>query len=202
MCREQRDNKKPYICVDCYENLEIIDGEINIDSAYLHKSYYSLTYNRFIRDKISDYKFNGKNYLYKPFGEMMVNTAKKIEIHKQIDLIFYIPSHRRREAIRGYNQAELLAKYISISLDKPLSRKNLIKIKQTREQSGLDKLDRKLNLRGSYRIKDPKEIKGKKILLMDDIITTGATLEECSRVLLRNGAKEVIGLTLTSSKIQ
>ena len=200
MCRENNSSGKSFICKDCYGNLDILDKEIEINSSYINKAYYSLSYNRFIRDKIKEYKFNGKNYLYKPFAEIMLATIRKKEIEKNIDVIAYIPSHRRKEALRGYNQAELLANYISKSLDKPLMRDNLIKTKWTKEQSHLVKIDRIINLQDSFKLKDAEEVKGKKILIIDDIITTGVTMEECSRILRENGSKEVIGLALTSSK--
>lgn len=201
LCKEKIEDNKSYICIDCYENLEIINGRSKIGFEYISDSYYSLSYNRFLREKMSDYKFNGKNYLYKPFGDIMVNTAKMMGIHEEIDIIMFVPSHRRKEAVRGYNQAELLANYISNSLKKPLSRKKLIKTKYTKDQSVLNRLDRMLNLKKSFEIRDKEEIKSKKILLIDDIITTGVTLEEASKILLNSGARKIVGLTLTSSKI-
>lgn len=200
LCKNKTENLS-YICRDCYENLEIINGESKVEFKYMSRSYYSLAYNRFIRDQLSDYKFNGKSYLYKPFGEIMVNTAREMGIQDEIDLIMFVPSHRRKEAIRGYNQAELLGDYISKALKKPLSKKNLVKVKSTKEQSALNKLDRRLNLKESFQIRDKEEIKGKNILLIDDIITTGVTLEELSKILLNSGARKIVGLTLTSSKI-
>lgn len=199
-CREKNGSINGYICKDCYENLEVLDKEINIDSPYIKKAYYSLSYNRFIREKVKDYKYNGKNYLCKPFGEIMLRTIRNKEIDKDIDLIIYVPTHKRKEALRGYNQAEILADYISKVLDKPLLKDNLVKIRWTKEQSHSNKIDRIINLKDSFRIKRPNEIEGKKILLIDDIVTTGVTMEECSRVIINSGAKKVIGLALTSSK--
>ena len=200
MCKDKKPDATKYICHDCYINLEIVDKENYVDLEYIHKSYFSLLYNRYLREQMTNYKFNGKSYLYKAFGEIMVDTINKKEINN-IDLIMYIPSHRRKEAKRGYNQAELLAYYISKDLNIDLSRGNLIKNKYTKEQSGLNRLDRTTNLKDSFYIKDKEEIKGRKILLIDDIITTGKTLEETSKVLVKNGAKEIIALTLTSSKL-
>ena len=200
ICRENNANLKNYICKDCYENLDILDKEIELDSSYIKKAYYSLSYNRFIREKMKDYKFNGKNFLYKPFGEIILDTIRKKGLDKRIDIITYIPTHRRKEALRGYNQAELLANYISENIDKPLLGDNLIKIKWTKDQSHLTKIDRIINLQDSFKLKEAGEVKNKRILLIDDIITTGATMEECSKVLSENGAKEVIGIALTSSK--
>lgn len=200
MCRENNSNVRNYICKDCFDNLDLVDKKVEFDSPNLKKIYYSLSYNRFIRDKMADYKFNGKNYLYKPFGGIMVDTIKKNDIYKYIDIIAYVPTHKRKEALRGYNQAELLASYISQSLNKPLLQNNLIKTKSTKDQSHLNRVDRIVNLKDSFQLRNNEEVEGKTILLVDDIITTGTTMEECSKILRKNGVKEVIGLALTSSK--
>lgn len=190
-----------YICRDCYEKLDITNKEIQMDSPFINKAYCTLFYNEYIRERIKDYKYHGKNYLYKPFGEIMLDTIKKHHIHVDIDIIAYIPAHRRKEALRGYNQAELLAKYIAQKTNIRISRGNLIKIKWTKEQSHSNKIERITNLRDSFYIKQASEVENKTILLVDDIITTGTTMEECSKTLMSNGARKVIGLALTSSKI-
>lgn len=198
-CKEKAGNAEG-ICKDCYGNLEILDREVEIKSSYIKSAYYSLSYNRFAREMIKDYKYNGKNYLYKPFGKIMVKTIKSKNIDKNIEGILYVPVHRRKEALRGYNQAELLARYISENLNRPLLHDVLIKIKWTKEQSHSNKIDRMINLKDSFQIRNSNIIGDKRLLLVDDIITTGATMEECSKVLVNAGAKEIIGLALTSSK--
>lgn len=198
MCKERNTEVHNFICKTCYNNLEIVHARISIDSPYIEKLYYSLVYNRFIRDIIRHYKFNGRNYLYRPLGQIILSTYYKMNI--EIDRVAFVPMHRKKEALRGYNQAELLAKYISKKLDKPLI-KDLIKIKSTGEQSHSNKLERIENLRNSFKIKNKRSINGLRILLIDDIITTGGTMNECSRVLNQAEAKEVIGLAITSSKI-
>lgn len=198
-CREYYDNIDNLICGTCKEYLEFLDREINLESNYIERVYYSLLYNRYIRDLIKDFKFNRKSYLYKPFGEIMIGTIIKQEI-SNIDLIIYIPSHRRKEAIRGYNQSRLLAQFISKSLNIPISHNNLVKIKHTREQSGLARYERQINLKDAFKLKDRKEVYGKRILLIDDIITTGSTMIEAAKILIKNEAREIRGLALTSSK--
>lgn len=200
MCKEKNGDMNGYICKECSNNIERLDREVEIDSPYIKKIYYSLSYNRFIREMVKDYKYNGKNYLYKPFAELMLKTIKSKKIAQDIDIVLYVPTHKRKQALRGYNQAELLANYISESLGKVLLKNNLIKTKWTKEQSHSTKIDRIINLKDSFQIRNPNEIEGKRVLLVDDIITTGVTMEECSRVLINNGAREVIGLALTSSK--
>lgn len=198
-CKEQYNNIEKFLCNNCRGFLEVLNREIEMDSFHIEKAYYSLMYNRFVRELIRDFKFNGKSYLYKPLGEIMINTIMDKGLYN-MDLILYVPSHRRKEAIRGYNQSELLASYISKSLDIPISHNNLIKIKHTRDQSRLDKYNREDNLRNAFKLKNKVEIYNKKILLIDDIITTGSTMMECSNILIKNEAREVVGLALTSSK--
>ncbi len=200
MCKEKSYYIDNYICGECKERLVYMHKEVDIGSQHISKTYYSVFYNKFIKELVHSFKFNDKSYLYKPLAEIMLETIDLIGIKKDIDLIFYVPIHRRKEAIRGYNQSELLAKYISENINTPLSKNNLIKHKWTKEQNQLRKLERQNNLKDSFKIKNPNEIINKRILLIDDIITTGATFDECGKVLKINGAGEVIGLALTSSK--
>lgn len=199
-CKDRSGYIMGYICNDCRERLDVLDKKIKVDSIYVEGVFYSLSYNRFLREIVHDFKFNGKSYLYKPLARIMCETIIINDLQKDIDIILFVPSHKKKEAVRGYNQAELLAKYISKELSIPISLNNLIKIKGTKEQSSLTRLERMNNLKNSLRIRDRLEIKNKNILLIDDIITTGTTMEECSKILMDNGARKVIGLALTSSK--
>ncbi len=196
ICKEE-DKSGRHMCIACRENLEIVNGEIELYSPYIKNAYYSVFYNRFIREVIKDYKFKGKNYLYKALAELMIDTIRQYDL--KADILIYIPIHRRKEAIRGYNQAALLALYISKSLNMPLIESNLIKYKSTKDQSHSDKYDRSRNLVDSFKILKPFEVRDKEILLIDDIVTTGATMEEASKVLIESGAKKVSGLAITSS---
>lgn len=198
-CKQEYDHIEKFLCNNCQEFLEILNRELEISSPYINKVYYSLIYNRFMREIIKDFKFNGKSYLYKPLGELMIGTIRERGLY-DMDIILYIPSHRRKEAIRGYNQSELLARYISKDLDIPISHNNLIKIRHTKDQSSLDRYNRQDNLKDAFKLKNKDEILNKKILLVDDILTTGSTMMECSEILIKNKAREVVGLALTSSK--
>lgn len=198
-CRENTIYINSYVCSECSENLEILDREIDLESSDIERAFYVLAFNRFIKEMVYDFKFNGRSYLYKPLGQIMVDSIKRLEL-KGIDTIYFIPSHRRKEAIRGYNQSELLAKYIGKSLNIEVSHNNLIKFRHTEEQNKLDKSHRLNNLKNSFKIKRVEEVKGKSILLIDDIVTTGSTFIECAKVLKTNGAREIIVFALTSSK--
>lgn len=199
ICRENRDDRREFFCSDCYESLDLKNERICQPVEYFDHIYYSALYNRFLREVIRDFKFHGKNYLSKPLGELMLDTIKKNEID-DIDLVLAVPMHGRKEAKRGYNQSELLARYIGKKLNIEVSRNNLIKTKNTRPQSSLDSLERRDNLKGVFTVKRKDFFLARKILLVDDIMTTGTTLAECGKVLYEAGVEKIVGLTLVSVK--
>ena len=122
-----------------------------------------------------------------------------MDIKNKIEALAFVPIHRRKKALRGYNQSELMSSYVSKKMNIPLLNNHLIKNKWTLDQNKLGKIERKNNLKDSFKTINSEEFKGKEILLIDDIITTGATMEECGRTLMENGAKKIYGLALASS---
>lgn len=110
-------------------------------------------------------------------------------------VIVPVPLFSKRKKRRGFNQAEEIGKIISEHLGIEISLDNLERIKNTRQQVGLNKEEREKNIQGAFRVRNPIELKNKIIFLVDDVYTTGATMEECSKILKRAGAKQVWGLT-------
>ena len=198
-CRENRSIFSKYICTSCMELIEVVNREVDLELPNIEKTYYSLLYNKFIREKFHAFKFQGKSYLYKPFGEILIDTIKIKNIEEEIEAILFVPIHRRKEALRGYNQSELLGSYIAKKLDIPLLSNHLLKTRWTVDQNKLGKVERKNNLKDSFKAINIEDFKDKEILLVDDIITTGTTMEECGKVLVEKGARKVYGLALTSS---
>lgn len=198
-CKEYMESDEGYICNSCKDLIQFLHREVTLDNPYIDRIYYSVFYNRFIKENIHAFKFNGKSYLYKPFGEILLSTIYKKDLIEGIDLVAFVPMHRKKKALRGYNQSELIAEYVASKIDKPLLNNNLIKVKWTKDQNKLGKIERARNLKNSFKVINKEDFKGKKILLVDDIITTGATMEELSKILIQNGAKKVYGLAITSS---
>ena len=140
-----------------------------------------------------------KYYRARPLAQHLSGLLIKtvLPFADEIDLIVPVPLHRRKLWDRGFNQAELLAREVSKELHKPLvfplSRRRF-----TRPQWGLGKRERQTNLAAAFTIKPAliPQIAGRNILLVDDIVTTGATLNECSAALMKNGARAVWGLVL------
>ena len=115
---------------------------------------------------------------------------------KKYDIIIPVPVHKKRKRQRGYNQTELVARKVSKELDKQFEIDVLIKTKNTKPQSTLNKEARKANAKDVYQLQNKEKISGKKILLLDDIFTTGSTASEASRVLLMAKPQKIGVLTI------
>lgn len=199
LCKEKTEYLVGFACSDCREQIIYRNKEVDMNLSYVDRAIYAVSYNRFIKEIVHSFKFNRKSYLYKPLAEILINTIDNLKIN-DIDMIMFVPIHSRKEAIRGYNQSELLAKYIADNFELPISNGNLKKVKWTKEQNTLNRIERLVNLRDSFTVKNPAELYNKNILLVDDIMTTGTTFNECGRLLKVNGAKSVTALALTSNR--
>jgi ComF family protein len=114
-------------------------------------------------------------------------------------LVIPTPLHRRRALERGFNQAEILAQIIAKQFNLPLNSKVLRRRKNIKHQASLDRAGRLKNIQGCFQIKNPELIRGRKILLIDDVITTGATLNEQAELLKQNGAEKIWALVVAKN---
>lgn len=147
-------------------------------------------YEGYTRASLLRYKFRNARYYAAGYGRLL--AMKLLEEHPEgFDAITWVPISTLRKFRRGYDQVELLAKAVG----RELGMKPVRMLKKTRHnppQSGLkDFSQRRANVLGAYRVTDPEIVRGKRILLLDDVITTGATAGECARVLLTAGAAQV-----------
>lgn len=163
---------------------------------HFENHYYIFKYDNLIRKLIIDYKFNEKPYLYRSFLEFLNNYQKEYIQFKIYDIIIPVPISKKRKKERGYNQSLLIARKISSKEKIKLGDKVISKVKNNNTQSKLNKEERAENVKNVYKITSNKEIINKNILLIDDIYTTGATLNECSRMLKQAGAKKIDVLTI------
>jgi ComF family protein len=117
-----------------------------------------------------------------------------------VDLIVPVPLFKKRERRRGFNQAEIISQKFKEVFNIEISKDNLIRIINTPTQTKLTRKERKSNLKGAFKVLNKTEFKGKNILLVDDVFTTGATTDECSKVLIKAGVKNIYVLTLAHVK--
>ncbi len=190
-----------YICENCEEKIEKYYINQIIDYRKNKKMYYDyqikiLKYENIIRDKIIDYKFKEKTYLHKTFEKMIINNQKIYSFLKKYDIMIPVPIYITKRWARGYNQTELIAKGLSKKLNIKLKSNVLKKIRNTKKQSSLTKTERKQNIKDAFIVINENDIADKKIILFDDIITTGSTLNECSKILRKANVKEVAILTI------
>lgn len=172
------------------ENQIINNGE-EIEDKYFNELMYIFKYEGKIRKLILDYKFNEKAYLHLTFVNFLLKSKKIFENIKNYDTIIPVPISKKRNKTRGYNQSLLIAKKISKQTNLELVNNCLVKTKNIIEQSKLNKEDRIQNIQGVYELKNKQLIENKKILLIDDIYTTGSTVNECSKILKQGNPKKI-----------
>lgn len=191
---------KRYTCEICLNILEYYRGKVcftNSEQTYYDKLVCAFPYEGLPKSKMLQFKFDGKKYISRSFGEILYLKLNKYNI--DANLIVSVPISSKRCFERGYNQSEYIAKYMAELSKIKLEKNVLAKTKENRRQSELMANERIENVRNVFEVKKKELIKGKKIILVDDIYTTGATINECSKVLKEAGASEVIATTILYS---
>lgn len=203
-------------CADCLKELVFnngktclrcgvaLDGEEDycgncaFDKTYFDKGYSPFCYEGAIRSVILDLKFHQKGAYAKVLAKYLAFVALKENL--QFDVVTFVPMSAKSLKKRGYNQARLLAEQFCDILNIDALCETVVKIRDTQPQEKLSRTERKTNLVGCFRFSPQANVKGKRVLLIDDIKTTGATVNECAKVLKRHGATSVIALTVASRR--
>ena len=188
-----------FTCKICKKKLEYNKGELvskNVSNKNFDHLISSYKYYGIIRKLLLDFKFEDKKYLYRFLSWKLTDLLKRFALECNIDCIVYVPISIFRYYERGYNQSYILAKEISNNINVPVLRFGIIKIKNNKRQSELAHVDRFNNIQNVYRANMLYDFKDKTVLLIDDIYTTGNTVNECSRVLKNSGAKKIIVATV------
>ena len=148
------------------------------------------------RNLIHAFKYQYKTHLRRPLTLLALEGVAGFIAEQKPDAIVPVPLHRLRLRRRGFNQAVLLGKFFSARLSLPMLTKGLLRIRQTEPQIELSGEERRNNVKGAFAVSDPVCIKGKRILLLDDVMTTGSTVNECAKELKKAGALSVIVITV------
>ena len=189
LCRKVLENEETDLCRSCR-----LEAPVYSHSKRRPQFLDSFTavwyYESSVRASLLRYKFHAERSYAASYGRLLAMRLQE-EYPEGFDLLTWVPVSRLRRFRRGYDQVELLARSVGRELGmEPVP--VLKKIRHNRPQSSLGSdAVRRANVLGAYRLKDPERILGKKVLLLDDILTTGATVSECARVIRTAGAKEV-----------
>ena len=194
LCKKVLAKEETDLCRDCREHQpEYTEHKIKL--SFLAQWTGLWYYKENVRSSILRYKFYGRRSYGQSFGRLLAMKLQK-DGWDDTDVLSWIPISRQRKFTRGYDQTELIAKVVAEELGHTLI-PTLRKIRNAKPQSTMgDAAHRRANILGAYKVIDPGFVKGKRILLLDDIITTGVTASEAARMLLTAGAKEVKLATL------
>jgi ComF family protein len=176
---------KPHLCATCLKERRYFA---------IHRT--CASYEGALKEAIHRFKYEGVLPLRRVLGDLLLPVLKAMRREHPVDVLVPIPLHIRRLRERGYNQALILVRELNKRTGIPYQERALAKIKDTPMQISLKKRERGKNLKGVFEVKDPEAIQGKAVVLVDDVYTTGATVNECARTLLKAGAKQVAALTV------
>lgn len=211
-CGNRSEGNDNNICFDCWQDLPVTNfhmncenkvtqlfwGRVQIENA---SSYFSYKKGSRYQKLIHCIKYKGMKELGFEIGQRFGYILKESENFRDTDLIIPVPLHPKKLKLRGYNQSEWLGRGISKSMKIPLSSDNLYRKTFTSTQTRKNRFERWQNVEGIFGIKAPNEFKGKHILLIDDVVTTGSTLEACAFQLLNIDDVKVSVATLAFAEI-
>lgn len=185
------------ICRECEEKLPYTVGDSAMQKfPFIDKCVSPLYYKDKVRASVHRYKFGGCSAYSRRYAALMSDCVENNLDCRSIDVISWIPLSKKRLCQRGYDQARLLAEEIAAKTGLPC-RRLLQKVKNNSAQSlTRDAKQRRENVAGVYALDDGADVSGLRILLVDDVVTTGATMSEAARILRKAGAKSVFGVTL------
>jgi len=194
-CNQPLVDHEDLICTDCLYNLPYTHFHQQPDNIVIHqfwgKVYIKAAYALFyftkggkVQQLMHQFKYKNKPAIGKKLGVMAGNQLKENNHFKTTDVIIPVPLHKSRLRKRGYNQSACFAEGIATVLNIPVLTDCLIRKKATQTQTKKSRYERTLNMQDVFEVVDAHKLAGKNILLVDDVVTTGATLEACALALL------------------
>ena len=205
------DNGK-YLCQACWRKIRLIKEPVcskcgrssfpTVCSSCQKRKYFfskaraAGVYEGVLRECIHSFKYQKKDYLACHLGGLLIDVMRRDKDFRDVDFLIPAPLDGRRFREREFNQAHLLAQVVSRYFKIPISSRNLRRVRRVPPQTQLSRRQREENVKGLFQVRSREEYAGRKILLIDDVFTTGATVNECARVLRQAGAEEVSVLTV------
>lgn len=179
----------PHLCANCLESRPPFTR---------HRS--GARYDGVVKDLILLYKYRGFEVLSGVLADFLIRSlGREEDLWSGVEAVVPVPLHPDKEKSRGFNQARLLAKRLGRQKNIPLMAGRLVKVRPTAAQTSLGVREREINLKGAFQVKKTAGLKGKVVLLVDDVYTTGSTIRECGRALRKAGIKEVRAVTVAQA---
>ena len=199
-CGKVLDSGEDGLCRRCQKELPwLTGGEAELTGEFFSLCAAPLRYQDQVRDSIRRYKFKGRRGYHKVYGKLVAQCVHD-HLAGRYDLITWVPLSSQRKKERGYDQAFLLASAAALELGE-VAVETLRKERNTDPQSGItEAAQRRANVLGAYTPVDPELVAGKRVLVIDDVVTTGSTLSECARTLRTMGAADVVCAALARAR--
>jgi ComF family protein len=176
---------RDHLCEDCLRKRPFFES---VAGPYVYEGA--------LMTAIHHFKYGCKTAMAGSLGPLLGRYAAERFGGLDEPLVMPIPLHPRRLRKRGFNQSLLLARHVVGALLADLDFLNLRRVRHTAPQTGLGRDERRRNVRGAFLLKAPDDVKGRTVLLVDDVMTTGSTLNECARILRKAGCRDVFSLVL------
>ena len=193
VCNKLNDN---FVCKDCLKRINVFKiYNFSEEGIWIYK------YEGIVRNLIIDYKFKDKSYLCELFANCILSDVAVCEFIQRYDIILPVPLYKKRFKERGYNQSKLISDILAQKLGVQTFDDVLVKIKNTLPQGKNLLHDRRKAIKGAFCVENSDKIRGKNVLIFDDIYTTGNTANECKKIIEESGAKSVEILTIAKDYI-
>jgi ComF family protein len=200
-CKEKLKPGEKFVCPECLQKIKTADEE-RISNEFKRKfeqqkiisgfsSAFVFEKDKELQQIIHSLKYNHQFLIGSFLGIRIAKTLHHVFEKWNINLIVPVPLHPLKKAERGYNQSHYIAKSIAGELKIRYDSRLLMRVRFTDTQTTMSLIERQVNIQGAFRASHSEKIKGRNILLIDDVITTGATLSECGKVLLKSGAARI-----------
>jgi len=216
-CGKPSDRPNRYLCWDCFRRLELhtrslcslcgLETEGNVAHAFVcgackdarpafDKARSAGHFHGVLREQIHQFKYGQALWLKEDLADLLHGCLLAHFVAEAVDVVVPVPLHPVRQRERSYNQASLLAQALAARLGRRYDGKSLLRTRTTLTQTQFDAAHRRMNILGAFSVAEPEWVAQRCVLLVDDVMTTGATLNECARTLKKAGARTVWCLTV------
>ena len=204
-CMSHESRRNDFLCIECLYNLPYTHDFNRLQNAFerhftgrvkLKNGAALFVYTEIVESLIHQFKYEGMTKIGKRFGTEMGQRIKSSDTFKNLNVIIPIPLHTTKLKQRGFNQSQILAEAIGKVLSLPVDRRAIQRSRRTKTQTKKSRDNRIENLRSAFEVNPLAEIAGKNVLIVDDVLTTGATLESAALVLHDAGVQDISMITL------